>query len=148
MKVIFTFLTFSRGVRKSFLEKVAWSESSIKSAKSIPASATSSNCPTVSNDAVQVDMLPPLALDVPEQANAMGDGIGVEDLEKEVNSVISALKLPDISDMDDSDYGSDFESDSDWTVAGVISFSKRSTKLELELSETVLKLSKYKLLLN
>ena len=129
-------------------EKVAWSESSIKSAKSIPASATSSNCPTVSNAAVQVDMLPPLALDVPEQANAMGDGIGVEDLEKEVNSVISALKLPDISDMDDSDYGSDFESDSDWTVAGVISFSKRSTKLELELSETVLKLSKYKLLLN
>ena len=93
-------------------------------------------------------MLPPLALDVPEQANAMGDGIGVEDLEKEVNSVISALKLPDISDMDDSDYGSDFESDSDWTVAGVISFSKRSTKLELELSETVLKLSKYKLQLN
>ena len=93
-------------------------------------------------------MLPPLALDVPEQANAMGDGIGVEDLEKEVNSVISALKLPDISDMDDSDYGSDFESDSNWTVAGVISFSKRSTKLELELSETVLKLSKYKLLLN
>ena len=109
MKVIFTFLTFSRenlifrGVRKSFLEKVAWSESSIKSAKSIPASVTSSNCPTVSNAAVQVDMLPPLALDVPEQANAMGDGIGVEDLEKEVNSVISALKLPDISDMDDSD---------------------------------------------
>ena len=148
MKVIFTFLTFSRGVRKRFLEKVAWSESSIKSAKSIPASATSSNCPTVSNAAVQVDMLPPLALDVPEQANAMGDGIGVEDLEKEVNSVISALKPPDISDMDDSDYGSDFESDSDWTVAGVISFSKRSTKLELELSETVLKLSKYKLLLN
>ena len=93
-------------------------------------------------------MLPPLALDVPEQANAMGDGIGVEDLEKEVNSVISALKLPDISDMDDSDYGSDFASDSDWTVAGVFSFSKRSTKLELELSETVLKLSKYKLLLN
>ena len=129
-------------------EKVAWSESSIKSAKSIPASATSSNCPTVSNAAVQVDMLPTLALDVPEQANAMGDGIGVEDLEKEVNSVISALKLPDILDMDDSDYGSDFESDSDWTAAGVISFSKRSTKLELELSETVLKLSKYKLLLN
>ena len=93
-------------------------------------------------------MLPTLALDVPEQANAMGDGIGVEDLEKEVNSVISALKLPDILDMDDSDYGSDFESDSDWTAAGVISFSKRSTKLELELSETVLKLSKYKLLLN
>lgn len=84
-----------------------------KIAKSNPASATSSNCPTVSNAAVQVDMLPPLALDVPEQANAMGDGIGVEDLEKEVNSVISALKLPDISDMDDSDYGSDFESDSD-----------------------------------
>ena len=51
-------------------------------------------------------MLPPLALDVPEQVNVMGDGIGVEDLEKEVNSVISALKLPDISDMDDchSDY--------------------------------------------
>ena len=86
-----------------------------KIAKSIPASATSSNCPTVSNAAVQVDMLPPLALDVPEQVNAMGDGIGVEDLEKEVNSVISALKLPDISDMDDShsDYDSDFESDSD-----------------------------------
>ena len=85
----------------------------MKSAKSIPASATFSNCPKVSNAAVQVDMLPPLALDVPEQANAMGDGIGVEDLEKEVNSVISALKLPDILDMDDSDYGSDFESDSD-----------------------------------
>ena len=86
-----------------------------KITKSIPASATSSNCPTVSNAAVQVDMLPPLALDVPEQVNAMGDGIGVEDLEKEVNSVISALKLPDISDMDDchSDYDSDFESDSD-----------------------------------
>ena len=86
-----------------------------KIVKSIPASETSSNCPTVSNAAVQVDMLPPLALDVPEQANAMGDGIGVEDLEKEVNSVISALKLPDISDMDDShsDYDSDFESDSD-----------------------------------
>ena len=92
---------------------MARSESSIKSAKSIPASATSSNCPTVSNAAVQVDMLPPLALDVPERANVMGDGIGVEDLEKEVNSVISALKLPDISDMDDSDYDSDFESDSD-----------------------------------
>ena len=58
-------------------------------------------------------MLPPLALDVPEQVNAMEDGIGVECLEKEVNSVISTLKLPDISDMDDSDYGSDFESDSD-----------------------------------
>ena len=85
-----------------------------KIAKSIPASATSSNCPTVSNAAVRVDMLPPLTeLDVPEQVNAMGDGIGVEDLEKEVNSVISALKLPNISDMDDSDYGSDFESDSD-----------------------------------
>ena len=86
-----------------------------KIVKSIPASETSSNCPTVSNAAVQVDMLPPLALDVPEQVNAMGDGIGVEDLEKEVNSVISALKLPDISDMDDchSDYDSDFESDSD-----------------------------------
>lgn len=88
-----------------------------KIAKSIPASATSSNCPTVSKAAVQVDMLPPLALDVPEQVNAMGDGIGVEDLEKEVNSVISALKLPNISDMDDhdshSDYDSDFESDSD-----------------------------------
>ena len=87
-----------------------------KIAKSIPASATSSNCPTVSNAAVRVDMLPPLTeLDVPEQVNAMGDGIGVEDLEKEVNSVISALKLPDISDMDDShsDYDSDFESDSD-----------------------------------
>ena len=65
-----------------------------KIAKSIPASATSSNCPTVSNAAVQVDMLPPLALDVPEQVNAMGDGIGVKDSEKEVNSVISALKLP------------------------------------------------------
>ncbi|CAH3020956.1 unnamed protein product, partial [Porites evermanni] len=77
--------------------------------------ATSSNCPTTSNAAVQVDMLPPLALDVPEQVNAMGDGIGVENLEKEVNSVISALKLLDISDMDDShsDYDSDFESDSD-----------------------------------
>ena len=86
-----------------------------KIAKSIPASATSSNCPTVSNAAVQVDMLPQLALDVPEQVSAMGDGIGVEDLEKEVNSVISALRLPDISDMDDShsDYDSDFESDSD-----------------------------------
>ena len=35
-----------------------------KIAKSIPVSATSSNCPTVSNAAVQVDMLPPLALDV------------------------------------------------------------------------------------
>lgn len=60
-------------------------------------------------------MLPPLALDVPEQVSAMGDGIGVEYLEKEVNSVISALKIPDISDMDDShsDYDSDFESDSD-----------------------------------
>ena len=78
-----------------------------KIAKSIPA--------TVSNAAVQVDMLLPRALDVLEQVNAMGDGIGVEDLEKEVNSVISALKLPDISDMDDShsDYDSDFESDSD-----------------------------------
>lgn len=65
-----------------------------KIAKSIPASETSSNCPTVSNAAVQVDMLPPLALDVPEQVNAMGDGIGVKDSEKEVNSVISALKLP------------------------------------------------------
>ena len=86
-----------------------------KIAKSIPASATSSNCPTVTNAAVHVDMLPPLALDVPEQVNAMGDGIGVENLEKEVNSVISALKLLDISDMDDShsDYDSDFESDSD-----------------------------------
>ena len=86
-----------------------------KIAKSIPASATSSNCPTASNAAVQVDMLPPLAIDVPEQVNAMGDGIGVENLEKEVNSVISALKLPDILDMDDShsDYDSDFESDSD-----------------------------------
>ena len=31
-----------------------------KIAKSIPASATSSNCPTVSNASVQVDMLPPL----------------------------------------------------------------------------------------
>ena len=71
-----------------------------KIAKSNPASATSSNCPTVSNAAVQV---------------SMGDGIGVEDLEKEVNSVLSALKLPDISDMDDShsDYDSDFGSDSD-----------------------------------
>ena len=58
-------------------------------------------------------MLPPLALDVPEQVNAMGDGIGVDDLEKEVNSVITALKLPDISDMDDSHSDSDFESDSD-----------------------------------
>ena len=60
-------------------------------------------------------MLPPLALDVPEQVNAMGDGIGVEDLEKEANSVISTLKLPDVSDIDDShaDYDSDFESDSD-----------------------------------
>lgn len=59
--------------------------------------------------------MPLLALDVPEQVNAMGDRIGVEDLEKEVNSVISALKLPDIWDMDDShsDYDSDFESDSD-----------------------------------
>ena len=47
--------------------------------------------------------------------NTMGDVIGVEDLEKEANSIISALKLPDISDhMDDahSDYDSDFESDS------------------------------------
>ena len=60
------------------------------------------NCPTVSNATVQVDMLPPLALDVPEQVNVMGDGIGVEDLEKEVYSVISALKLPDTSDVDDS----------------------------------------------
>ena len=73
-----------------------------KIAKSISARATSSNCPTVSNAAVQVDILPQLALDVPEKVNAMGDGIGVEDLEKEVNSVISALKLPDIWDMDDS----------------------------------------------
>ena len=86
-----------------------------KIAKSIPASATSSNCPIVSNTAVQVDMVPPLRLDVPEQVNAMGDGIGIEDLEKEVNSVISVLKLPDILDIDDShsDYDSDFESDSD-----------------------------------
>lgn len=53
-----------------------------KIAKSIPASETSSNCPTVSNAAVQVDMLQPLALDVSEQVNAMGDGIVVEDLEK------------------------------------------------------------------
>ena len=77
----------------------------------------------------------------------MGDGIGVEDLEKEINSVISALKLPDIWDMDDSH--SDYESDSERIVAGVILFSTQSTKLELELSvETVKKLSKYKLLLN
>ena len=77
-----------------------------KIAKSISASATS---------AIQVDTLPPPALDVPEQVNAMGDGIGVEDLEKEVHSVISALKLPDIWDMDDShsDYDSDSESESD-----------------------------------
>ena len=46
-----------------------------KIAKSIPAGATSSNCPTVCNAAVHVDMLPPLALDVPEQVNANGDGI-------------------------------------------------------------------------
>ena len=86
-----------------------------KIAKSIPASATSSNCPTVSTAAVQVDMLPPPGLDVPEQVNAMGDGIGIKDLEKEVNSVISTLKLPDISNIDDShcDYDTDFESDSD-----------------------------------
>ena len=53
--------------------------------KSISASTTSINCPTVSNAGIQVDILPPLALEVPEQVNAMGDGIGVEDLEKEVH---------------------------------------------------------------
>ena len=42
----------------------------------------------------------PLDVEVLEHVNAIGDGIGVEDLEKEVNSVISALKLPDISDLD------------------------------------------------
>ena len=83
--------------------------------KSIPASATSSESPTVSNAAVQVDMLPP---DVPEQVNAMvPDEIEIADLvEKAVDSVINILKLPvDISDMNDShsDYDSDFESDSD-----------------------------------
>ena len=46
-----------------------------KIAKSIPASVTSSNCPTVSDVAVQVDMLPPLALDVPEQVNVWEMGL-------------------------------------------------------------------------
>jgi len=86
-----------------------------KIAKSIPASAsTSETTVSKSNAAVQVDM--PLDVEVLEHVNAIGDGIGVEDLEKEVNSVISALKLPDISDSDmdsHSDYDSDFESDSD-----------------------------------
>ena len=86
-----------------------------KIGKSIPASAsTSETTVSKSNAAVQVDM--PLDVEVLEHVNAIGDGIGVEDLEKEVNSVISALKLPDISDSDmdsHSDYDSDFESDSD-----------------------------------
>ena len=75
--------------------------------KSIPASATSSESPTVSNAAVQVDMLPP---DVPKEVNAMvPDEIEIADLvEKEVDSVINILKLPvDISDMNDSH--SDYE---------------------------------------
>ena len=61
-----------------------------KIAKSIPASATSSESPTVSNTAVQVDMPPP---DVPEQVNAMvPDEIELADLvEKEVDSVINFL---------------------------------------------------------
>lgn len=77
----------------------------------------------------------------------MGDGIGVEDLEK-VNLVISVFKFFDILDMDDFDYGLDFELDLDWIVVGVILFLKWLIKLELELLEIVLKLLKYKLLLN
>ena len=86
--------------------------------------------------------------------NAIGDGIGVEDLEKEVNSVISALKLPDISDSDmdsHSDYDSDFESDSDWAVTNDLIICNGQQTVNRVRIRTVklqkLLLSKYLLLL-